>query len=207
MLGSAALQMTASLQRWVWFRDDRSPRDPSAEDHLYDYAYPADPWVPIGNAAELYGLGYLLLALAVLAAAAAVAVHTGIVAGLLAAIVAGSFALDGVHAVLSGVSGVPSPVQDWISLQWSISAIGCLCLIGLAILWARVSRAAAVSSLLLLGNTVPGYLIATFATAPAIAGYQSHDTTPWTETVVAISAAAAGITMLAAAWSAGPRRT
>jgi len=201
LLGSGALQLVASLQRWVGFRDSRAPDDISAEDHLYDYSYPSDPWVPIGTAAQLFGLGCLLLAVGVLVMLAA-APRRRIPAMLLPAVVAaGSFALDGAHALSSGLAGVPSPVQHWLDAQWFISLIGFCCLVVLGVLWLRTSRAVAAACLLLLGSTVPGYLVATFGIAPALAGYQSHDTTPWTETIVAVSAAFAGIAMLVAAVS------
>ncbi len=39
--------------------------------------------------------------------------------------------------------------------------------------------------LLLAGNTVGGYLIAAFFSAPAVEGHQSYDTTPWSEAAMA----------------------
>jgi len=35
------------------------------QDHLYDYAFPAEPWVPIADAAQREGLSYLALGLAI----------------------------------------------------------------------------------------------------------------------------------------------
>lgn len=68
-LGSAVLQLMASLQRWVVFRSSLTPEDRSAEDHLYDYTWPSAPWTPIGTAAELFGVGTLILAPGVVATA------------------------------------------------------------------------------------------------------------------------------------------
>src|SRR5690606_42015688 len=36
------------------------------QDHMYDFALPAEPWVPIGTSAHLMALNYTLLAVAML---------------------------------------------------------------------------------------------------------------------------------------------
>ncbi|MDD9204850.1 hypothetical protein PU560_00055, partial [Georgenia sp. 10Sc9-8] len=41
------------------------------QDHRYDYELPAEPWVPIHGAAQLEGVSYLALGLALLAVTAA----------------------------------------------------------------------------------------------------------------------------------------
>ncbi|TFD65401.1 hypothetical protein [Cryobacterium ruanii] len=111
---------------------------------------------------------------------------------------ADSFGLIGVHAVISGLIGAPSPLQ-FSPVQLSLTLVGFVGLIALAARWLRDSWAASAACLLLLGLTLPGYFLTTFQIAPALVGYQSHDTTPFTETIVAASRIAAGIAMLVAA--------
>ncbi|WP_166878689.1 hypothetical protein [Salinibacterium sp. ZJ450] len=211
-LGSAVLQVMASLQRWVVFRGSRTDDELSVEDHVFDYSLPWPPWEPIGTAAELFGAGTLLLALGVLvmplsvsvvartAARRGVAVGVGIV---LAILVAGSFGIFGVHALISGLAGAPSPLRHFWALGW----VGLIGLIGLSVLWGRISRAApAIACVFLIGSTWPlGWIGATYVIAPIIGG-SSHDTAPWSETVFAASPAAAGVAMIVAAWMAARRR-
>lgn len=203
-LVAAALQLTASLQRWVVFRGSLTGDELSAEDHLYDYSYPYDPWEPIGTAAELYGFGLLLTAVGVLVLPLGVAAmrrprrRHAVVAAieiLLAVLVACALGVDGAHALLSGLTGTPSPLQHSGAVTW-IAFVG---LIALGVMW-RTSVAAMATCLFLLGSTGVGYLFATFVIAPLFAGGISHDTTPGTETVIAATTAAAGIAMLIGAW-------
>lgn len=201
-LVSAALQLIASLQRWVTFSGSWTRTDRLIEDNVFDYSYPADPWENVGTAAQYFGAGYLSLSLGVvtmlLAAPALQTARTRV----LAVIVAASFALDGGHALVSGLINTPTPVQHVLALQWLFSLVGCACLIALGALWLRIWRPGALACLFLLGATVPGYLWAMYALAPLITGQESYDTTPWTETVVAGSTAAAGVSLLVAAGSA-----
>lgn len=200
-LCSAAAQLLASLQRWVDARGSWSRSDRTVEDHLFDYSYPADPWENLGDAAQIFGVGYLMLALGVLVMGLGAERRRTAASTTLASLVAFSFAVDGGHALVSGLLGSPSPVQYVILLQLLVSLVGCGALIALGCLWLRNSPARAAACLFLLGATVPGYLVAAFIIAPAVAGYQSYDTTPFTETVVAASTAAAGIALAAAAVS------
>ena len=72
--------------------------------------------------------------------------------------------------------------------------------------WLRRSRAAVATCVFLVGSTGLGYFLAAFWIAPIFAGGVSYDTTPWTETVVAASTAAAGIAMILAARVSAHRR-
>jgi hypothetical protein len=203
-LASAVLQVVASLERWVVFRNSLRPGDVSAEDHLYDYNFPYDPWEPIGTAAQVFGVGVLVLALGILLMPLALSTRLPtrrpwfwvlvVIECVLALAVAGSFVIRGVHAIASGITGAPSPLQSTGALDW-IAFIG---LIVLAVMWWN-SRAAVITCFFLIGSTGMGLLVAAFVIAPIVAGGTSHDTTPWTETVVAASTAAAGIAMIVGA--------
>ncbi|GAA5229017.1 hypothetical protein GCM10025778_35560 [Paeniglutamicibacter antarcticus] len=211
LLGSAVLQFLASLQRWVVFRGSFGPEDVSAEDHRFDYDFPSEPWESIGTAAQFFGVGTFLQALGVLAIAFGVLLLSGeagprsdlisVVEMLLAAIVAASFGFYGAHALVSGVTDVPSPLQ----YSWVSGLLGFPALIALGWLWRRKSRAATNACVFLIGSTLGGYVVASTLIAPIFAGYVSHDTTPWRETVVAVSTAIAGITMLCAVGMADQR--
>jgi xanthine/uracil permease len=95
---------------------------------------------------------------------------------------------------------------QWLPAQIVLMLAGLAGLIALGALWLRSSGIVAVAWLFLAGSTVPGYLLASFVVAPALTGYQSHDTTPWTETIVGATTAAAGVAMLVAALVSAVRR-
>ncbi|MBP2457911.1 hypothetical protein ABID70_000475 [Clavibacter michiganensis] len=201
---SAWLQLDASLQRWVTARGSWTRQDRWIEDHLFDYAYPDDPWEAIGDAAQRYGLGMILLALALVAVAVARG-GTRVTGGVLVVLVAGPFAAQGVHALASGVLGRPSPLAHLLDVLALVQVAGGIAVVALLVA-ALVRRAPtdespadAVAVVLALGASVPGYLLATFMIAPLIHGSASYDTTPWTETVVAASTAAAALAMLVSA--------
>jgi cytochrome bd-type quinol oxidase subunit 2 len=204
-LGSAVLQLIASLQRWVWLSDSWTRgNEYSIEDGRFDYFYPSDPWENLGTTAQFFGAGILLLAVGVLALARATPRRPGRATKIVALVTAVSFGITGVHALISGVMGVPSPLQS-LPVLLVLSLVGFVGLLALAALSARSSWPASLACIALLGSSLPGNLIAAFVIAPQIAGYESHDTTPWTETVVAASTAIAALAMLTAAASRSAR--
>ncbi|KFF58459.1 hypothetical protein JF66_18420 [Cryobacterium sp. MLB-32] len=196
-LGSAALQLIASLQRWVIVSAEWTRTDRLIEDHRFDYSYPADPWENVGTAAQLFGLGVILLAFGVVALARACRRLPDRGTTVVTVVVALAFGITGLHAVVSGLAGIPSPAQ-YLSVQLILSIVQIIGLLFLGLRWLTVSWGAAIACVFLLGSTLPGYLAATFLIAPAIAGYQSYDTTPWTETIVAATTALAGLWLLVA---------
>lgn len=206
LLTASTLQVLASLQRWVTASDSWSRTDSTIEDHRFDYFVPTAPWEPIGVAAALLGFAFLLLAVAIVALTLAIR-RSGAVSGisrLIAAVAALPFAILGVHGLLSGLIGTPSflaaVASPWLSF---LCVVGLLALVGL---WATQSIVLALSALALMGNTIMGYLIAAFVIAPAITGYQSYDTTPWTETIVAASPAIAALLIVVDIASRGRAR-
>ncbi|WP_104190810.1 hypothetical protein [Cryobacterium sp. Y82] len=172
--------------------------DSTIEDHRFDYAYPADPWENLGTTPQLFGLSLLLLALGIRALARSAASRDGGLERMLTVATAASFGITGMHALVSGLIGVPSPLQ-FLPVQVLLSLVAFAGLIALSVRWLRVSWASSVACLLLLGVTVPGTIVVTFQIAPVVLGYQSHDTTPFSETIVAVLTAAAGVAMLVAA--------
>ncbi|WP_146084445.1 hypothetical protein [Rathayibacter sp. AY1C1] len=190
MLASAGLQQLAAVQRWAVAGPILGEQ--AIEDHRYDYSWPSDPWENVGSAAQLLGIGHLLVALAVLAA---VGPGRRRPVAVLRIVVAAAFGCLGLHAVLSGILGAPTILQAMLpAVLLGLAAPAGLLV--LAVLVARTSPLRAASFVLLIGSTLPGYLVATFAIAPALVDYQSYDTTPWTESVVAASVALAGAALL-----------
>lgn len=197
LLGSAALQGAAARERWVVVGGAWSREDVSIEDGRFDYVFPADPWENVGAAAQLYGAGLVLAAVAVFVLGVTVAGRAG-ADRLVTTAIAATFGLNGVHAAVSAVLGAPSPLAfvPLFSLLSTTAAIG---LAVMAARWMRRAPLTALALLLLIWLTMPGYLVASFQIAPAIMGYQSHDTTPGSEAVAAVATAAAGAMVLFAA--------
>jgi len=194
VLLSAALQALASLERWVTGVRDWTRTDHLIEDHRFDYLYPADPWEPIGAAAEVSGLGLILLGVGVGLLAHAGTAGRPRTAPWVAPLAAIPFVLLGVHAVASGLIGAPSFLAwlvEWGFLPLMIVSVGGL--VWLVLLALRRTPLWSLAALLLIGVTPLGYLVSAFGIAPYVAGYQSYDTTPWTETILAAWTAAAGL--------------
>ncbi|TFD65402.1 hypothetical protein [Cryobacterium ruanii] len=55
LLGSAAIQLVASLERWVVLSDSWTRTDISIEDNRFDYSHPASPWKNLGTTAQFFG--------------------------------------------------------------------------------------------------------------------------------------------------------
>ncbi|MBF4574303.1 hypothetical protein ITJ64_17465 [Herbiconiux sp. VKM Ac-1786] len=212
-LASAGLQVAASLERWVvaagsWTRDQVSIKD-----HRFDYSWPADPWENVGAAAQLHGAGLLLLAIGLLLLPRAAAGRNPGLDGVAVIVIAALAGFDGIHVLASGLLGFPSPLQ-YLPVQLLLTGVSAIGLVYLAAeRFTSTTWPAAIACLLLVGSTMPGLLVAAFVIAPAVVGYQSFDTTPWTETIVAAWTALAAVAMLVAAGlsarkaSIGRRRT
>ncbi|KJL39981.1 hypothetical protein RS81_01801 [Microbacterium terrae] len=217
---SGILQWGAAYQRWGACDADTVLTDGAVapgfdftgstecfmhEDHLFDYSLPADPWVAIGTAAQLYGWAMLFLAVAIVLIAVAPVMHgsmersravrsgTVTVAG--AAVFAAGITVTGVHAILSGAAGSPSSwlttagIAMWVSqLAWIVW------LVATALRTPRWSP-----PVLLLGAFTPIALIPLYAIAPLfVGGYWSHDSTPWTEAIPAYAAGLAAVLVVVA---------
>ena len=203
---SSVLQLNASMQRWIAFGNSADAAELSVEDHVYDYYLPTEEWVPIGSAAELLGIGLLLVAVGFVVLATAVLLvpdpttdHVKVVAAmswgfevLLVLATTGLFALMGLHAMISGLQGSASGLLQSSLVLQLLLYVGFAAPVVLAFRWRNRIPAARIVCVFLLGATVVGYLVSTYLIAPLIAG-MSHDTARWTETVIAVSTAAAGV--------------
>ncbi|MUK00669.1 hypothetical protein GM708_01205 [Vibrio cholerae] len=208
LVASAACQIQASLQRWISARQGLASDDVTIEDHRFDYDFRSESWEPIGSAAQVYGTGMILLALGVLTFGHALGRVGGgsRLLGLLAMLaIAVPFALFGLDAVVAGLSGQTTPISSVTLILTLINLAG---FVGLGVL-TRTKITMTLPEIwvgvFLFGSSFPGYFIATFFLAPVINGDTSYDTTPWTETVLGATTAAAGIAALIAAWCSIPR--
>jgi hypothetical protein len=205
LLASAALQIQASLQRWVVARAGRPAGDVSIEDHRYDYGMPSGSWEPIGTAAQVHGAGLILLAAGV--AAFGWVLPRGrrrLKASSIVAIAVPSLLL-GINGVIAGLTGQVTGIGDVTAF---LSLVNLLGFVGLAALVSDATttrRAEAWVGAFLFGSSPVGYFIATFVIAPILHGDTSYATTPWTETVIGTTTAAAGLAALLAALPAPAR--
>jgi hypothetical protein len=86
--------------------------------------------------------------------------------------------------------------MQYVSMLGILSAVATVCLVILAARWMRWMWPSSIALGLLVAVTIPGYLVATFVIAPVLVGYQSHDTTPWTEAVGGVATVAAGVVLV-----------
>ena len=203
LLASAALQLRASAARWVEFGSTVGDNELSVESDQYDYFFPAGEFFPLPHTGIPLGIALLIQAAALLCLLATLigvrertsraVFFTALPLGVLAAL---GFALQGLHAWLSAFEQQPSALAD----SWLVSLallIAFLALCALSILCCFSIPLLGIAAAFLLGSTMIGYFISSSLLAPLLTGYVSHDTTPGTETIVALSTAAASLTMLA----------
>ena len=158
---------------------------------------PADPWVSVGSAASLFGLSYLLIGAALVCLGVGGRAIGGRTTGVLGAALfaAAPFALLGLHALVSGLWGIPSLLQHLVATYggFFLGVIQVVALVVFAVFIASRALIWAVGVVILIGATVCGYVWAMISVAPILVGYQSYDTTPWTEGVLAATTATAAV--------------
>ncbi len=191
LAGAGVLFVAAAWQRW-WPACRRGAFDTDScvplQSNEYDYLYVAAPWTPVGHAAELGGLALLLLA------GAAALLPFVLLPGWrlrfrlpLAAVPAASLALLGVQGLASGVTGrVVSVPLTWPAvLVWSFAVPVVLVLWVAAVLQSdpdrRTAWGLALAVVLVASTPLPVLLVL----GPIAVDYVSHDTTPWSEAVMA----------------------
>lgn len=196
LVSSGILATAAAAQRW-WpacvpgaFDDGGCPR---LQDHAHDLVIPTAPWAPVGSAAELYGVGLVVLAAAVLVLPP---VLLGRAPGRLLAVSNGLVALGiltvGVLTLLSGLSGsaVSVPGDRLAGALWVLG----LPVVALAGIVECVSTERAANGWRLGASTalLAASPIAQVIIAPVVLDYMSHDTTPWTEAFGGVALVLAG---------------
>lgn len=206
LVASGALAIAASAQRW-WPACRPGDFDASdctgRQEHAYDLVIPTAPWTPVGNAAELYGVGLLLLAAAVLLLPELLlGRQPGRLLRVTTWLVALGTLVVATLTILSGVTGsaVRAPGDGVAGAMW---ALGLPVLVAAGVIECVTTerrgngwRMAAAWALLL---STP---IAQIIVTPTLLDYMSNDTTPWTEAVGGVGLVLAG----AALFGAGGRK-
>lgn len=192
---SGGLLVTASWQRWhevcPWGTDEEAPGCLSWQDHKYDFVAPSEPWVPVGSAAEVAGVSFLLLAVALVTLPWLAAPRPRsrtlaclVVASVLAAL---PYADVGVATLRSGLAG--RPVDLWGDagslLLYLLAPFG-FC-VWYAVAAARAPLQLAAGVLLVLAT--PPFVIFVYGIGP-------YDSRPWYEAAPGGLTALAGVCLL-----------
>lgn len=195
LMASGGLTIAASGQRWRTCRpyEFAAPSCVPWRDSRYDYLAPTAPWVPIGNSAQVAGVGLILLAVAVLVLPRMLTPEAPRwLAWCLGATLASGACIVGVITLLAGQAGrpvgesliLPSGLLWLLGWQVAMMALFVLIVIDSGLLRWRVSAIC-----LLLSSTPLGtYIITAMLFVDG-----SEGTTPWTEAV------GGALTVLAAA--------
>lgn len=206
LLASAGGFAVAAAQRW-WPACPRGAFDSDAclrlQDHEFDYLYPSDPWTPVGTAAQDAGVATLLLAAAAVLLPLVLARRVRWVPLLVAGVVGAALTVVGLHQWTSGVTGQVQP-------QSAAAAAGFVWLVvvpAVVLVWAARATSGArersrrVRTWLLAAALVASTPLPVALLGPVVLLYGSHDTTPWSEAVIAIPLVlAAGLV-----WVVSPR--
>jgi hypothetical protein len=198
LLGGVACGL-ASVERW-WPECRLGQLESGAcgrlQDNLYDYLVPSDPWVPVGSAATLAGVGGLLMGVGLVLLLPNHAAHRGQrLLALVVAVVAFVTLHDSAATYLSGRAGRPVDVSFLTGLRgpWEIMVPFALA--------ALVFRLRATGTRWR-GWDGPAPLVVSlmlFVVAPFLGLVflpLSHDTPPWSGAVTGMSMVVAGC----AAW-------
>ncbi|MCK6211606.1 hypothetical protein KZX45_13730 [Georgenia sp. EYE_87] len=179
----------------------------AVQDHLYDYDVPADPWVPIADAAQREGLSLMALGVGVGLVALSVAGRWYV--RLLSVVGGANFAAamvgTGVPVLRSGLAGEPVGFGDWLAASsltfltpLATPALAVLATPALAVLaWHRGGRDGRIVAVFWAAVTVaqpfPEFIISLFL-------WGSHDTSPLNGLLrcvaVAVAAVAVAVTLV-----------
>lgn len=191
MLASAAMSVVAAAQRW-WPACPRGAFDTEAcwrvQDHELDYLMPSDPWTPVGTAAQDAGVATLLLAGAAALLPLVLARRVRWLPVLLAVVVSASLTVVGLHQWTAGVTGQVQPATAALpaALLWAV-VVPVVVVVWLVRTTSgerdrrRAVRARWLGAALVASTPLPVALL-----GPVLLLYGSHDTTPWSEAVIAV---------------------
>ncbi len=192
LLGAGALLHAASWQRWARVCRSAAEADIRAcdlrQDHLYDFMVVAEPWEPIGTAAEQAGAALLLVAVALLLAPWALLVRPGPYVPPALVLAALAYVGVGAATLRSGLAGevVDPLLGDAAFSLWLY--VPTVVLIWVAVLARGWARAAAVFWVL----ASPLVMAFSYAIGP-------YDANPWFEAICGDLTAIAGLCLLVAA--------
>lgn len=186
LAASGGLMITASAQRWWPCRpyDFDAPRCLSRQSDLFDYLAPGSPLIPIGNVAQLEGIGLLLLAAAVLALPSVLASEAPRwLAWGLGVLMSCSVAVLGAVTWSEGGAGravadsLWGPMLDIWMLGWPFAS--CVLFVLLVIDAGLLRWRVAALGLLLCSAPMPAGMLTV-----AVFGYLPYDGLPWMEAVM-----------------------
>jgi hypothetical protein len=206
LLASAVMFVAAAAQRW-WPACRRGAFETDAclrlQDHAFDHLLVSDPWTPAGHAAQYAGAAMILLA-----GAAAVLPFLLVRRPLwfsvpVAFSTAGALTVLGAHAWTSGVTGQVQPTPGITAAALVLTVVVPVA----AGIWAARELGAgpdpardrwtrALAAALIVSSPLPTELL-----GPLVVLYSSHDTSPWSDAVVALPLAAAALLV----WKVTPR--
>lgn len=198
LIGSGLTAVIADAPRWwsACLGSFDSVECAERQNDWYDVAPPGEQWVGIDTAAAFMGVSYVLMAIAALCLFRVLVPHRwSWLFGVLFAVPHGLLALSTLGAAAAGqwIGTIGSASAWWIiSMLWPIA----LAVAGTAWLTrpetSERSRWPAVGT----GALIVASPIAIYFTMSIF--YMSHDTTPWTMTVVGLLTILAGVTFLRA---------
>jgi hypothetical protein len=187
LAGSGLASLAAARERW-WpacpAGDFDAPACLRVQDHSHDYLVPAEPWTAVGHAAELHSVALVLLAVAVGVLPWLWLRHPVALVQVPTLVVSVALLLVAVCVFLSAWTerAVALPGLGVAVVVWALGWPAYLVLAALVPHsggWHAGSGRRLVFLALLLASTP----LASLVVAPAVTGYVSHDTTPWTEGV------------------------
>ena len=204
-LVSSGFQLQAANSRWITHGNGSGFSQLSIEDHAFDYFLSQEPFIAIPGTSVPFGIGMLIQAAGVLCLVACLLAMQPPTARLrrilqfgLGFIAALGTAMICYQALRTGLDGVPFTPLSASGLAIAVYLAATVALIALCLSSPVNWPYFGVSFFCLLGTTIPGYLVTYLIIAPAVLSYGSHDTTPGTETLLAVSTGLAGLAMLLA---------
>lgn len=194
---SGETAIAAASQRW-WPACPWGGFDSEAcllrQDHLYDQVFPAEPWEPVGHAAELHAVSLVLLAAAVVGIAWLVArawARRSIRVAIYVAHVPVCTAMLWTASTVWSSGRQDTVVETSVAavLTW---ALGWPLLLLAMALWEGAQQAPRRWSMILFGILAVASPIPQFMFAPAFVLYLSHDSAPWSDAVAGVLFLVAG---------------